>query len=142
MIHHLKLEHFSINADINIPNMHLQKLFMLIADGLTDRAVSVVDSSIAGYPDHEISGVIQGMLCPIQIFFRFLFIGNITPYCTSKFFISKFKEQSRAGCAFIGRQNRFDNIVLIDPPEIWLMDVNSGEKMQLIINGVSPQWIP
>jgi hypothetical protein len=37
---------------------------------------------------------------------------------------------------------RIDNTILTDPPELWLLDVRSGEAFRLVIGGYAPQWIP
>jgi Tol biopolymer transport system component len=37
---------------------------------------------------------------------------------------------------------RFNQSVLSEPPELWVMDPFSGLATQLIIGGHSPQWIP
>ncbi len=37
---------------------------------------------------------------------------------------------------------RYNQAALSDPPEIWLIDTNSGEPLRLIINGFQPGWIP
>jgi Tol biopolymer transport system component len=37
---------------------------------------------------------------------------------------------------------RFDQASLNKPPELWLLDVDSGEALQLVIGGYNPRWIP
>jgi Tol biopolymer transport system component len=37
---------------------------------------------------------------------------------------------------------RYNQAALSDPPEIWLIDVNSANPLRLIINGFQPGWIP
>ena len=37
---------------------------------------------------------------------------------------------------------RFNQTVPTDPPEIWLLDLASGETLQLVVGGYAPQWIP
>lgn len=37
---------------------------------------------------------------------------------------------------------RYNQAALSDPPEIWLIDVNGGEPLRLIINGFQPGWVP
>jgi hypothetical protein len=37
---------------------------------------------------------------------------------------------------------RFDQSLLTEPPEIWVIDVTSGATTQITIGGYSPQWIP
>jgi Tol biopolymer transport system component len=37
---------------------------------------------------------------------------------------------------------RFNQSLLTEPPEVWIMDVQTGEQTQLIAGGYSPQWIP
>ena len=37
---------------------------------------------------------------------------------------------------------RYNQAELAEPPEIWLIDLTTGENYRLIINGFAPQWIP
>ena len=37
---------------------------------------------------------------------------------------------------------RFNQILLTDPPELWVIDVDGRNAIQLIIGGYAPQWIP
>jgi Tol biopolymer transport system component len=37
---------------------------------------------------------------------------------------------------------RSNTTLLTDPPEVWLVDVDTGEAIQLVIGGFAPQWIP
>lgn len=37
---------------------------------------------------------------------------------------------------------RFNNVVFTDPPEIWVVRIDSDEVTRLVIGGYSPQWIP
>ncbi len=37
---------------------------------------------------------------------------------------------------------RFNQTLLIEPPELWLIEVGSGRARQLITGGYAPQWIP
>jgi Tol biopolymer transport system component len=37
---------------------------------------------------------------------------------------------------------RFDETALTQPPEIWMVDVESTQAQKLVTNGYSPQWIP
>ena len=37
---------------------------------------------------------------------------------------------------------RFNQILLTDPPELWVVDTDGRNAIQLIIGGYAPQWIP
>jgi Bacterial Ig-like domain len=37
---------------------------------------------------------------------------------------------------------RFNEAKLSDPPELWMINVDGSDPLQLIIGGYSPQWIP
>ncbi len=37
---------------------------------------------------------------------------------------------------------RFNQSSLTEPPEIWVLDLASGEQAQIIVGGYAPQWIP
>lgn len=37
---------------------------------------------------------------------------------------------------------RFNNILITEPPEIWLIDVETGDKFRLVIDGFTPSWLP
>jgi Tol biopolymer transport system component len=37
---------------------------------------------------------------------------------------------------------RFNQTILTDSPELWLIHVNEGNPIQLVIGGYSPRWIP
>jgi Tol biopolymer transport system component len=37
---------------------------------------------------------------------------------------------------------RFDQTVLVEPPELWLINVLSGRAFRLLKGGYAPQWIP
>jgi Tol biopolymer transport system component len=37
---------------------------------------------------------------------------------------------------------RFNQTLLIEPPEVWIVEVGTGRARQLIAGGYSPQWIP
>lgn len=37
---------------------------------------------------------------------------------------------------------RFNNILITEPPEIWLIDVETGDKFRLVIDGFAPSWLP
>jgi Tol biopolymer transport system component len=37
---------------------------------------------------------------------------------------------------------RFNQLEITDPPELWVIDTDGREAMQLIIGGFAPQWIP
>lgn len=37
---------------------------------------------------------------------------------------------------------RFNQSLLTEPPEIWVLDLASGEQTQIIVGGYAPQWIP
>ncbi|MCH7662667.1 MAG: PD40 domain-containing protein, partial [Chloroflexi bacterium] len=37
---------------------------------------------------------------------------------------------------------RFNQILLTDPPELWVIDIDGRNAIQLIIGGYAPQWIP
>jgi dipeptidyl aminopeptidase/acylaminoacyl peptidase len=37
---------------------------------------------------------------------------------------------------------RFDETALTQPPEVWMVDVESTKATKLVIGGFSPQWIP
>lgn len=37
---------------------------------------------------------------------------------------------------------RFNKNLLTDPPEIWLMNADGSEALELIVGGYAPQWIP
>jgi len=36
----------------------------------------------------------------------------------------------------------FDQSSMIDPPEIWVIDISTGQSTQLVQGGYAPQWIP
>ncbi len=37
---------------------------------------------------------------------------------------------------------RFNQVTLTDPPELWTVQADSGEAIQLVIGGFAPEWIP
>ena len=37
---------------------------------------------------------------------------------------------------------RFNQSLLTEPPEVWVLDLSSGEQVQIIVGGYAPQWIP
>jgi Tol biopolymer transport system component len=37
---------------------------------------------------------------------------------------------------------RFNQEKLTDPPELWLMNADGSQPIQLVIGGYAPQWIP
>ncbi len=37
---------------------------------------------------------------------------------------------------------RFDQSTLNEPPEVWMLDLTSGELSQVVVGGYNPQWLP
>jgi len=37
---------------------------------------------------------------------------------------------------------RFNQTTLNDPPEIWMVDLETFQENRLVVGGFSPQWIP
>ncbi|HKI81546.1 MAG TPA: hypothetical protein VKA04_07845, partial [Pseudodesulfovibrio sp.] len=37
---------------------------------------------------------------------------------------------------------RFNNVVFTDPPEVWIIDLDTRIGTRLVISGFNPQWIP
>jgi Tol biopolymer transport system component len=37
---------------------------------------------------------------------------------------------------------RFDQVSLNKPPELWLVNADGSEAIQLVIGGYNPRWIP
>jgi Tol biopolymer transport system component len=37
---------------------------------------------------------------------------------------------------------RFNQVKLFDPPELWMMNIDGSNAVQLVIGGYLPIWIP